>query len=190
MRIAQTLSLAVVAIVATCPILFAQGDVKHFSKDGLSFDYPAGWSIEDVSNSDAQTLKFSRADADIQLTVSAHRGRIAPEKMPDAHKAFIDPYVEAVAKQLTAMGRLERTSATSEIGGVKADGVNLKVSVTGDSATSQIYYALVGQRVVIINYFGPDNDRKKFASTFDLIRTSITIEEAPKPTPKASPTPK
>jgi len=176
MKIARTLSLAVVAIVTTCSILFAQGDVKHFSKDGLSFDYPAGWSIEDVSNSDAQTLKLSRADADIQLTVSAHRGRIVPEKMPDAHKAFIDPYVEGVAKQLSSMGKLERTAATSEIGGVKAEGVNLKVSVTGDSATSEIYYALVGERVVIITYFGPDNDRKKFVNALDLIRTSVKIE--------------
>ena len=187
MKVSRSLSLALVTMAATCSILFAQGDVKHFSKDGLSFDYPAGWTLEDVSNSDAQTLKFSRSDADIQLTVSAHRGRIAPEKMPDAHKAFIDPYVEAVAKQLTSMGRLERTPDTSEIGGVKAEGVKLKVSVSGDSATSQIYYALVGQRVVIITYFGPDNDRKKFASTFDLIRTSVKMEE---PKPKASPTPK
>jgi hypothetical protein len=189
MKIARTLCLAIVAIVATCSILFAQGDVKHFSKDGFSFDYPAGWAIKDVSDSDTQTLQLSREDADIQLTVSAHRGRITPEKMPDAHKAFIDPYVEGVAKQLTQMGRLERTPSTSEIGGVKADGVNLKVSVTGDSATSQIYYALDGERVVIISYFGPDNHRKKFVSTFDLIRTSIKIEEALKPTPRPSKTP-
>ncbi len=189
MKVARTLSLALAAIVATCSVMFAQGDVKHFSKDGLSFDYPAGWTIEDVSNSDAQTLRFSRADADIQLTVSAHRGRIVPEKMPDAHKAFIDPYIEAVAKQLMSMGKLDRTPATSEIGGFKAEGVNLKVSVTGDSATSQIYYALVGERVVIITYFGPDNDRKKFASTLDLIRTSLKIEEQLKPTPRPSPKP-
>jgi hypothetical protein len=190
MKVSRSLCLTVLTIAATYSILFAQGDAKQFSKDGLSFDYPAGWTIEDVSNSDAQTLRLSRADADIQLTVSAHRGRITPEKMADAHKAFIDPYIEGVAKQLTSMGRLERTPDTSEIGGVKAEGVKLKVSVTGDSATSQIYYALVGQRVVIITYFGPDNDRKKFASTFDLIRTSLKIEEVLKPTPRPSPKPK
>jgi hypothetical protein len=187
MRVSRILVLTLVLIAATGSLLFAQGDVQHFTKDGLSFDYPKGWAVEDVSNSDAQTVRLARPDADIQLSVSAHRGRISPEKMPDAHRAFIDPYVEAVAKQLSSMGRLERTPDTSEIGGTKADGVKLKVSVAGDSATSQIYYALVGQRVVIITYFGPDNDRKKFVSTFDLLRTSLKIEE---PKPKASPTPK
>ena len=180
-------SRAICIMLLVAAASFAQGDVKHFSKDGLLFDYPGGWVLEDVSNADAQTLKLARADADIQLTVSAHRGRISAEKMADAHKAFIDPYIAAVAKQLSAMGRLERTPDASEIGGVKAEGEKLKVSVTGDSATSQIYYALVGQRVVIITYFGPDGDRKKFMPTFDLIRTSLKVEE---PKPKASPTPK
>ncbi|PWT95976.1 MAG: hypothetical protein C5B55_00605 [Blastocatellia bacterium] len=166
---------------------FAQ-EPKHFSKEGLSFDYSNGWALEDASNSDTQTLKLSRPDADLQLSVSAHKGRITAEKMADAHKALIDPYVEAFAKQFTSMGaKAERTPETSEIGGVPAEGVRIKFSFGTDTATAQIYWALVGQRVVIVTYFGPEADRKKYASGFDLIRTSLKVEE---PKPKASPSPK
>ena len=32
------------------------GDTKQFTKDGLILNYPAGWSFNDTSNSDAQDL--------------------------------------------------------------------------------------------------------------------------------------
>lgn len=185
----RSILLAVGILLIASGVASAQGgEPKHFTKDGLSFDYPPGWSVEDASNSDAQVLKLTRPDADLQLTVFAHRGRITAEKMADAHKAFIDPYVDGTAKQFTSMGaRVDRTPDTSDIAGAPAEGVKIKVMVTGDSATSQIYWALVNQRVVILTYFGPDNDRKKFASSWDMVRNSLKIEDAK---PKASPTPK
>ncbi len=165
-------------------------DAKHFDKEGLTFDYSAGWSIADTSNSDAQQLQLSRPDADLQMTVFVHRGRISSEKMADAHKAIIDPYIEGVAKQFVSMGaRVERSSDSTDIGGVRCDGIKLKAIVTGDSATSQIYWGLIGQRVVVLTFFGPDNDRKKFASTWDTVRNSLKIAET-KPAPKRFQAPK
>lgn len=187
----------IVGIIAIgCLIGFAQtpaGDTKHFAKDGVSFDYPNGWVMQDETNLDAQTLKFARADSDAQITVFVHRGRITAEKMPDAKKAFIDPYVEGTAKQFASYGaRVERSPASTEIAGIVAEGINLKAIVTGDSATSQIYWALVNGRVAVLTFFGPDNDRKKFASSWDLVRNSLKVEEAKpvaKPSPKATPKP-
>ena len=31
-------------------------DKQSFAKDGLSFDYPAGWTLQDESNGDLQQL--------------------------------------------------------------------------------------------------------------------------------------
>ena len=163
-------------------------NAKHFSKDGLSFDYPAGWTLEDASDGDAQKLKLSRADGDIQLAVFAHRGRITEEKMVDAHKTFIDPYVTGYPAQFPG-AKLERTADATEIAGVKAEGTRLKMSFGTDSATAQIYWALVNGRVVVLTFFGPDADRKKFASSWDMLRNSLKIEEAKPAAPKPSPTP-
>lgn len=184
-------SFRVILLFVCSVVVYAQtpaGNLKHFSKDGLSFDYASGWVLQDESNSDAQTLRMARADGDIQITVFVHRGHISPEKMAQAKKSFIDPYVEASAKQFTDMGaKVERVPDASEIAGVKADGVKIKVIVSGDSATSQIYWALVGQRVVVLTYFGPDSDRKKFSDSWDTLRNTLKIEEIK---PEAKPTPK
>jgi hypothetical protein len=107
--------------------------------------------------------------------------------MAEAQKAFIDPYIDATAKQFVeGMGaKVERTPDTAEIAGMQAQGVKLKFTVPGDSATSQIYWALVGQRVVVLTYFGPDKDRQKFLTSWDTLRTSLKVEPpVPKPTPK------
>ena len=146
-------------------------------------------TLEDASNSDAQVLKLGRADGDIQLTVFAHRGRIAEDKMAEAHKQFIDPYVTNYPNQFPG-AKVERTPDMGEIAGLKADGVRLKMSFGSDSATAQIYWTLVNGRVVILTFFGPDADRKKFASSWDVLRNSLKIEEAKPAAPKPSPTPK
>ena len=164
-------------------------DVKHFAKDGLSFDYPAGWTLKDSSGSDFQVLELDGTDGDIKLTVSAHRGRITEEKMAEAHKQFIDPYLERYVSQFPG-AKVERTPDTTEISGLKAEGLKLKFSFGSDSATAQIYWALVNGRVVILTDFGPDADRKKFMSSWDMLRTTLKIEEAKPAAPKPSPSPK
>jgi len=165
------------------------GNAKHFAKEGLSFDYPAGWTLEDASDGDAQKLKLSRADGDIQLAVFVHRGHITEEKMADAHKTFIDPYVTSFPQQFPG-AKVERTADATEVAGVKAEGTRLKMSFGADSATAQIYWTLVNGRVVILTFFGPDADRKKFASSWDMLRSTLKIEEAKPAAPKPSPTPK
>src|SRR5262252_10378775 len=71
-------------------VALAQGGAKHFAKDGLSFDYPDGWTITDKSNSDAQDLMLTRTDNNAQIRIYVHRGRVdSPEKLAQAKKAFI-----------------------------------------------------------------------------------------------------
>src|SRR5438045_9063559 len=70
-----------------------QGDAKHFTKDGLLFDYAKGWEVTDASNADAQSLTLNRVGSDAQISVFAHRGKIdTPEKLAQAKKAIIHPY--------------------------------------------------------------------------------------------------
>jgi hypothetical protein len=183
------LILCFVSFVAQTP-----DNAKQFSKDGLSFDYGAGWSLQDDSNGDAQQLTLARANNDVQIRVFAHRGRIASEKFPDAKKAFIDPYVTATAKQFVAMGaKPEQTPDTTEIGGAKADGVAITASLAGEPGAARIYWALIGRRVIVLTFFGPDKEQKQFASAWEVVRNSLTVEDpkaVPKAVPKASPTPK
>lgn len=166
----------------------AAAAAQHFEKSGLAFDYPNGWKLTDISDDDAQQFSFAHSGNDIQMRVFAHKGRITAEKLPEAKKAFIDPYVSAIEKQFVAMGVTpQKTPDTSEIGGVKADGVQLTASLAGEPGAAKIYWAVVGQRVVVMTLFGPDRDIKKYAPAWDLLRTTFKIEE---PKPAAAPSPK
>ena len=161
---------------------------KQFVKDGLTFDYPAEWTMQDDSTDDAQQLNLGRANADAQIRVFAHKGRVSAEKFPDAKKAFIDPYVAATEKEFVAMGaKPQQSNDSTEVAGEKADGVAITANLSGEPGAAKIYWALIGNRVVVLTYFGPDKELKQFASAWDMIRTSLKIVDpkaAPKPSPK------
>jgi hypothetical protein len=179
----------VVAIIFVCLLVALAQTPKNFSKNNLSFDYPDGWALADDSNDDAQQFTLTKANSDVQIRVFVHKGRVSPEKLPDAKKAFIDPYVAATAKQFVSMGaKPEQTPDTTEIGGVKADGVSINASLGGEAGAAKIYWALVGQRVAVLTLFGPDKQMKQLAPAWDLVRTSLKVHD-PKAAPAASPTP-
>ena len=175
-------------ILITCLLAAAQTP-NNVAKNGLSFDYPSDWTMQDESGGDAQQFSLSKANSDVQIRVFVHKGRIAAEKLPDAKKAFIDPYIAATEKQFVAMGaKPEKTADTSEIGGVKADGVKISASLGGETGAAKIYWALVGQRVVVLTLFGPDKQLQQLAPAWDLVRNSLKVVE-PKAAPAASPKP-
>ena len=160
---------------------------RTFNANGTSFDYPDTWTMADDSNGDAQQLTLTRAKSDVQIRVFVHKGHITPEKFPDAKKAFIDPYIASTVKQFDAMGGKPQQSAdTSEIAGVKADGVKVAANL-GEPGAAKIYWALLGQHVVIMTIFGPDREIKESLPAWDMVRNSLKIED--KSTPKPSPKP-
>lgn len=186
----RILQLKLVGIVFCCVLVTAQTpDSKNFSKDGVTFDYPNAWQLQDDSTGDAQQLTLTKANSDVQIRVFVHKGRITPEKLPDAKKAFIDPYIAATAKQFVDMGaKPEQVPESSEIGGVKADGTSINASLGGETGAAKIYWALVGQRVVVLTLFGPDKQMKQLTPAWDLVRISLKVVD-PKAVPAASPTP-
>ena len=163
--------------VSVISLFQTASSVQTFNANGLSFDYPTGWVLNDDTNSDAQQLTLARPNNDVQIRVFVHKGRIAPEKFPDAKKAFIDPYIASTMKQFVQMGaKPEQSADSSEIGGVKADGVKIAANL-GEPGAAKIYWAMVGQRVVILTIFGPDREIKQFTSTWDTVRNTLKVEE-------------
>jgi hypothetical protein len=184
----RILQIKLVGIVFCCLLVNAQAqESKHYAKDGLSFDYPAAWQLQDESNGDAQQMTLAKADSDVQIRIFVHKGRITPEKFPGAKKAFIDPYIAATAKQFVDMGaKPEQVADSSEIGGTKAEGTSINASLGGEAGAAKIYWALVGQRVVVLTLFGPDKQMKQLTPAWDLVRTSLKVVD-PNATPAASP---
>ena len=183
---------AIVCVFA-CALLVVAGVAaqtnKHFTKDGLSFDYPDGWTIVDESNTDAQQLTLGRADSDAMIKFFVHRGKVnTPDKMAQAKAKIIEPYLSYTEKQFVGMGaKPERVAATTQIGGAEAEGVRITAILDREPGEAGIYWVTVGERLVVLTLFGPDKAIKKATPAWDVVRNSLKIEA---PAPKASPTPK
>jgi len=182
--------LQLIALLLFCGLTVSAqtpGDAKAFSKDGLSFSYPSGWSFNDTSNTDAQQLTFGRADSDAQITVFVFRTPItSPEKIAEAKRVLVDKYVASTTKSFEqADPHAASSPATGEIGGVKSEGVKIRASLDGLPGMAEIQWAVIGQRLVVLTLLGPDKALTKAAPAWDTLRTSIKIEEA-KPPPKTS----
>lgn len=162
---------------------------KHFTKDGLSFDYSEGWTITDESNSDAQQLTLNRPDSEAQIKFFVHRGKVnTPDKLAQAKTKLIDPYLNYYERQFASMGaNPKRVAATTQMGGIDAEGVRITAILDREPGEAGVYWATVGERLVVLTLFGPDKAIKKAAPTWDAIRSSLKIEVA---APKASPSPK
>jgi hypothetical protein len=180
--VAVVLFLSAIVALAQAP-----ANTQLFNANGVSFNYPDGWTVYDDTNSDAQQITLARPKNDVQIRIFVHKGHITPEKFPDAKKAFIDPYIASTVKQFVAMGaKPEQSADSSEIAGVKADGVKVSANL-GEPGAAKIYWALVGQRVVILTIFGPDREIKEFTPTWDMLRNSLKIEDKPAPKPSLKP---
>lgn len=171
-------------------------DAKEFNKDGLSFNYPSGWSFNDTSNTDAQQMTFGRPDSEVQITVFVFRTPVTtPEKIAEAKRVLVDKYVASTTKSFEQAGaHPESSPASTEIGGVQAEGVKIRASLDGVPGVAEIQWAVVGQRLVVLTFLGPDKALTKAAPAWDTIRTTIKIAEPqpqtrpqPKPSPKSTP---
>ena len=173
---------------------FAQtpgNDAKEFRKDGLSFNYPTGWTFDDTSNADAQQLRLGRPDSEAQITVFVFRTPVtSPEKMAEAKRILVDTYIASTAKSFEQMGaHPESSPASTEIGAVKSEGVKIRAILDRIPGAAEIYWALVGERLVVLTFFGPDKALTRAMPSWDTIRASLAVEEPklqPKPSLKAN----
>jgi hypothetical protein len=170
--------------------------LTEFRRLGLSFNYPSMWSFQDTSNNDAQQMTFGRTDSEAQITVFVFRTPLTtPEKVAEAKRVLVDKYVASTTKSFEqAGGHPQSSPATSEIGGVKSEGVKIRASLDGVPGIAEIQSAVVGQRLVVLTLLGPDKAVTKAAPVWDAIRTTIKIAEPqpqtkpqPKPSPKTTP---
>ena len=183
-------------VILTCLVAFlfafaatAQTGNKHFAKDGLSFDYPDGWTVTDESNTDAQQLTLGRGDSPAMIKFFVHRGKVnTPEKLAQAKTKIVDPYVAYTEKQFVSMGaKPQRADATTQIAGLNAEGVHITAVLEGESGEAGIYWAAIGERLVVLTLFGPDKALKKVQPSWDLVRNSLKIEANAKPTSSPKP---
>ncbi len=181
--------LGCVAILLLAVIALPQDpNVRHFEKDGLSFDYPAGWQLSDQSTGQMQFLEL--ASGDVVIRVRAPREWLkTPEKEAQAKKLFHDDYVQSFASQFEQQGMTpKRSPATTQISGADAEGVKLRAVMDRQPGGLDSYYRIISDRLIHLSILGSEKEMTADAAAWDMIRNSLKVE--PPPQPKPTPTPK
>jgi hypothetical protein len=164
-------------------------NVKHFDKDGLSFDYPANWQFSDQSSGQMQYIQMMR-DGYAEIRIRAPREWLkTPEKGAAAKKLIQDQYVDSFASQVEQAGMHAKNSVvTTQISGGDAEGARVRAVMDGEPGGMDAYFRIVSDRFVQMSIIGSEKEIASSAPVWDLIRNSLKI--APPPEPKATPTPK
>lgn len=163
-------------------------NIKHFDKDGLSFDYPASWQFSDQSTQQMQFLELTQGDVVVRIR-SPREWLKTPEKEAHAKKLFQDQYVDNFATQMEQAGmHPKRSPVTTQIAGADAEGLRLRAVLDGQPGGMDSYYRIIQDRLVDLSIIASEKDISNSAAAWDMIRNSVKV--APAPQPKATPTPK
>lgn len=172
----------------------AQGPAatQQFSREGVTFNYPTGWAFSDSSTQNAVEMTFGNANLDANLRFFVFRTPLtSPEKLAEARKILVDRYIDATTKSFAgANAKPVSSPSTSEIAAIKAEGVKIKATLNSIARTTEIEWAVVENRMVVLTMLGPDKEFAKAAPLWDMVRTTLKIEPLPKPAPATTPTPK
>ena len=164
-------------------------NVKHFEKDGLSFDYPANWQFSDQSTGQMQYLQMAR-DGFAEIRIRVPREWLkTPDKEAAAKKLIQDQYVDSFVSQLQQAGLTpKRSTPATQISGADAQGARVRAVMDGEPGGMDSYFNITSDRLVQMSIIGSEKEIAKSAPVWDMIRNSLKVE--PPPQPKTSPSPK
>jgi hypothetical protein len=189
MRLLRTLVLATVSLLLLVSAFAQDPNVKHFAKDGLSFDYPANWQFSDQSTAQMQYIQMAR-DGYAEIRVRVPREWLnTPEKEATAKKLIQDQYVDAFATQVEQQlgSRPKRSAVTTQIATADADGARVRGVMDGQPGGMDSYFRVVSDRLVQLSIIGSEKEIAKSALVWDMLRNSLVVE--PPPQPKSTPQP-
>jgi hypothetical protein len=185
----RTLIFTAASLLIVVNALAQDPNVKQFAKDGLSFDYPAGWQMSDQSTPQMQFIELTRGDVVIRVR-SPREWLLTPEKELAAKKLIQDKYVSDVSASFAQGGMHPKQSAvTTQISGADAEGARVRATLDGEPGGFDAYFRIISDRFVQLSILGSEKDLARTAPVWDLIRTSLKVEPppVPKPTPQPSP---
>src|SRR6185436_15267683 len=162
-------------------------NVKHYDKDGLSFDYPANWQFSDQSTAQMQYIQMAR-DGYAEIRIRTPREWLkTPEKVAAARKLIQDQYVDGFASQIQqAQMNPKRSTGATQIAGADAQGDKVRAVMDNQPGGMDSYFNIIEDRLVQMSIIGSEREITKSAPVWDMIRNSLKMAPPPKP----SPTPK
>lgn len=170
LAIGMTISLLSVSVYAQS----AGAQLNHFAADGLSFDYPAGYSLKDESNTEAQRLIITRKGSSVQLTIVVTRDIVLKNELSAAIENFTEPLVKKVALTIgQGKNSPERGPFQIEVASKQAEGVRLRS--TGGKTTGEVIWLRLSLHLVGLALIRSDKDESAGSELWQTVRSSLRV---------------
>ncbi len=163
------------SLVVSLPALAQEN--KRFAGGGLSFDYPAAWSISDKSTPDNQHLVLELKGTAAQIMVLVERtASTQPGQRGAALASRTTTFADLMTQEFEKIGApVQRSDVQTEAGGVMADGLRLRAAPGGQPGSVEVYSFVLGGRIVMITYLRPDSEAAAAAPAWGMIRRSLRV---------------
>jgi TonB family protein len=185
-------------IIALAVLSFAFADaqtgrrpIQHFEKDGLTFDYPFGWTLSDSSTPGLQSVTIERKGNETQIVVSVERTRSCDFQAEI--KNIGSALVERVATQIHAASPVQTSPIRTYVDKSDAEGARLQGVINRKRVTADIYSARFNKHFVSLVYIRNDQDGRAQAAWEMLLNTikldlGVMMLYAPEEDPPSSTT--
>ncbi|HEV7893984.1 MAG TPA: energy transducer TonB [Pyrinomonadaceae bacterium] len=162
-----------------------QDAAGRYSKDGLSFDYPAGWTLADKSGDAAQQLVLFLQGSSARVQVVAHRQPLqSREQVSAARESITIPYVKGLARQF-GLGEAPdwKDAQCLTVGKRLATGLHFSGRLDGEPGAADVFTVVLGQRLVHLVYTRADKDDARGSEAWKGVTGSLSVEPPQNPSP-------
>lgn len=164
-----------------------QGGAGRYSKDGLAFDHPAGWTLGDTSNTELQRVVLTRAGASNIIMVFAQRQLITTAAQLSASRVSVTlPYVENIAHKLGLNNPPSPDEAQCvAVGERYAVGFRMSGQLEGEPTRAEVYTIVLGQRLLHLVNIRAARDEAAAAAAWKTLLDTLKVEPPAQPSPEA-----
>ncbi|MBV8856013.1 MAG: energy transducer TonB [Acidobacteria bacterium] len=187
MKTSLAIFVVLLAALARVPHARTQGGAGHFSKEGLAFDYPAGWALADTGDAQMQRLMLTRPGGSNVIIVFAQREPIKnARQLSESRRGVTMPYVANVAHKLG----LDHPPPPNEaqcvpVGGRPALGFRLTGNYEGEPTTAEVYTVVLGQRLLHLVHLRAEKDEAAGAAAWKTLLDTLKVDAPAQPSPEA-----
>ncbi len=151
----------------------------HFSKEGISFDYLAGWAVEDRSDARALRFRVTSPHSPAYVEVSAPRAASGTSaEVKAAEEGFWQSSVEELARSLGGAKIPKDGRECPPFGERPGAGVRLKGRSEGRPSRGEVYELYADGRYVNVSFFRPEQEEPQAAAAWRTVLESLRAEGA------------
>lgn len=153
----------------------AAPELKHFAVEGISFDYPDGYSVKDESTPEERQFIITRNGSSVQLTIVIPKRMVLRSQLPAAVENFTQPMVKQVAITLGEdKNSPEQTRFQTRIGTNEAEGIRLRS--TRGKKTGEVIWGRWSLHLVGLVFVRSDADEPAGAQLLQTVSSSLRLE--------------